>query len=120
MKPVTKLFLLVLILSACGLVTPFDTNILPTPVSDEYQDFAYQLAWAPDDSLIALATMTGLYVYDTKTYEQLAAFNEPHGAAAVFSHTYLAAGNNEGYIYFYDLESGKKTGEIFLPYKFTI
>ncbi|HSK89043.1 MAG TPA: hypothetical protein VK880_11835, partial [Anaerolineales bacterium] len=33
--------------------------------------------------------------------------------------TVLAASNNEGYIYFYDLKSGKKIGEIFLPYKFT-
>lgn len=30
----------------------------------------------------------------------------------------LAASNNQGYIYFYDLRSGKKTGEIFLPYTF--
>jgi WD40 repeat protein len=29
----------------------------------------------------------------------------------------LAAGNNEGYIYFYNVKSGEKTGEIFLPYK---
>lgn len=31
----------------------------------------------------------------------------------------LAASNNQGYIYFYDLKSGEKLGEIFLPYKFT-
>jgi WD40 repeat protein len=30
----------------------------------------------------------------------------------------LAASNNEGYIYFYNLKSGQKIGEIFLPYKF--
>jgi WD40 repeat protein len=32
--------------------------------------------------------------------------------------TVLAASNNEGYIYFYDIKRGKKIGEIYLPYKF--
>ena len=32
----------------------------------------------------------------------------------------LAASNNEGYIYFYKVENGKKTGEIFLPYKLIV
>ena len=32
--------------------------------------------------------------------------------------TILAASNNEGYINFYDLKSGEKIGEIYLPYKF--
>jgi WD40 repeat protein len=49
------------------------------------------MVWSPDDSLIALTANTGLYVYDTKTYRQLAAFDGLGGATAVFSKTYLAA-----------------------------
>jgi WD40 repeat protein len=90
MKFLTKLFLLVWVLSACGPVTPY-ADLLPTPVPQEYQDFAYQIVWAPDDSMVALTTSTGLYVYDTQTYEQLAAFNGLAGSTAVFSSAYLAA-----------------------------
>jgi len=32
--------------------------------------------------------------------------------------TILAASNNEGYIYFYDLKSGETIGKIYLPYKY--
>jgi len=91
MKPRIKLFLLVLIFAACAPVTPSNTDSMPTPVPQEYQDFSYQMVWAPDDSLMALTTNTGLYVYDTKTYKQLAAFDMLGGPTAVFSNTYLAA-----------------------------
>lgn len=91
MKLLTRLFLLVLILSACGPVTPAAISILPTPVSQELQDFSYQMVWSPDDSMIALTTNTGLYVYDTKTYQQLAVFDGLGGATAIFSNAYLAA-----------------------------
>ena len=90
MRILAKVFFpLILLLSACGPVTP------PTPVPQEYQDFAYQMVWAPDDSMIALTTNTGLYVYDTKTYKQLAAIHELAGGTAVFSRNYLAAVNHQ-------------------------
>jgi WD40 repeat protein len=77
-----------LILSACGPVTPVS---LPTSTPQEYQDFSYQMVRSPDDSMIALTANTGLYVYDAKTYRQLAAFDGLGGATAVFSKNYLAA-----------------------------
>lgn len=88
MKFLPSLLLFILILSACGPVTPVSP---PTSTPQEYQDFAYQMVWSPDDSMIALTTNTGLYVYDTKTYKQLAAFDGLGGATALFSKTYLAA-----------------------------
>jgi WD40 repeat protein len=91
MRFLIKPFLLVLVLCACAPVTPANTNVLPTPVEQEYPDFSYQMVWAPDDSMIALTTNTGLYVYDTKTYKQLAAFDGLGGATAVFGNKYLAA-----------------------------
>ena len=91
MKLSTKLFLFVLILCACGPVTPVNTDVLPSSIPQKYQDFSHQMIWAPDDSMIALTTNTGLYVYDTKTYEQLAAFDDLGGATAVFGNQYLAA-----------------------------
>ncbi len=91
MKLLTKFFLFALFLSACGPVTPADTSVLPTPAPQEVQDFSYRMVWSPDDSMIALTTNNGLYVYDTKTYKQLAAFDGLGGATVVFSDTYLAA-----------------------------
>ncbi|HET9911446.1 MAG TPA: hypothetical protein VFQ13_06110, partial [Anaerolineales bacterium] len=96
MKFLTTFFLLVLFLSACGPVTPAGTSILPTPVPQEVQDFAYQIVWSPNDSMIALTTNTGLYVYDPKTYKQLAAFEEFDGTTAIFSNSYLVAVNQNG------------------------
>lgn len=93
MKSLAKLFLLVLFVSACAPVTP-SKNILPSRVPEEHQDFAYEIVWAPGDSMIALATNTGLYVYDTSSYKQLAAFDGLSGAIAVFSSKYLAAVTN--------------------------
>jgi WD40 repeat protein len=95
MKFLTRFFLLALTLSACGPVTPFNTEMLPTPVPQEYQDFSYQIVWSRDDSMIALTTNTGLYVYDTKSYEQIAAFDELGGSTAVFSNRYLATVTNK-------------------------
>lgn len=94
MKVLISLFLFVLILSSCAPVTPAGT--LPTPVPQQLQDFASQMVWSLDDALIALSTNTGLYVYDTKTYKQLAAFDGQSGSPVVFSHSYLAAVNRKG------------------------
>ena len=89
MKFLPGLLLFILILSACGPVTPVST--FSTRVPQEYQDFSYQMVWSPDNSMIALTANTGLYVYDAKTYKQLAAFDGLSGATAAFSKTYLAA-----------------------------
>jgi WD40 repeat protein len=91
MKSLAKLFLLVLLISACGPVTPVSTESVPTRVPQETQAFAYPMAWSTDDSMIALATSTGLYIYDTKTYEQLKAFDGLDGSIVAFSNHYLAA-----------------------------
>lgn len=88
MKFLPTLLLFALIVSACGPVTPLS---LPTSTPREYQDFSYQMVWSADDSTIALTATTGLYVYDTKTYKQLAAFHGLGGATAFFSKRYLAA-----------------------------
>lgn len=93
MKILPKLLLFALILSACGPVTPVST--FSTRIPQEYQDFSYQMVWSPDDSMIALTTNTGLYVYDTKTYKQLTAFDGLGGATAVFSKSYLGAVTHE-------------------------
>lgn len=95
MKTPGKLLLCVLFLAACAPVTPARTDTLPTSEPQEFQDFSYQMSWSEDDSMIALTTMTGLYVYDTKTYRQLAVFKEAAGAGAIFSDSYLAAFSQE-------------------------
>jgi WD40 repeat protein len=84
MKFITKLFLFAWIISACA-------PVMPTRLPQEYQDFAYQMVWSPDDSLVALTTNTGFYVYGTESYKQLAAFDGLAGAMASFSNQYLAA-----------------------------
>lgn len=106
MKFLVKLILFVLTLSACGPVTPVQTELLPTPVPQEYRDFTYRMVWSPDDSMIALTTNTGLYVYDPKTHKQLAAFEEPRGATALFSESYLAAVSLEK-LFVWELEDFK-------------
>src|SRR5215213_4309758 len=95
MKFLAKLSLLVLILSACAPVASTNPNRLPKTLLRELQDYSYQMVWAPDDSMIALTTNTGLYIYDTKTYKQLAAFDGIGGATAAFSKKYLAVVTHE-------------------------
>ncbi len=69
---------------------------------------------------------SGLSVWNLSTYKKIFELSIPmvkgdgwRCGALNSNGTVLAASNNEGYVYFYDLESGKKIGEIFLPYKFT-
>ena len=95
MKIISRLLLLTIFLAACGPVTP----AMPQPeVSGtyEYQDFAYDIVWSQDEALVALTTLTGLYVYDVKTYAELFAFKQDGGWGAVFGKNYLAAFNNQG------------------------
>jgi len=96
MKIPAALSLFALLLSACGPVTPSDANILPAPVPQEVQDFSYQMVWSPDDSMIALTTNTGLYIYDTTTFRQLAAFTGFSGSTVAFASEYLIAINSRG------------------------
>lgn len=107
MKHIIKFVLLVFILSACAPIVPE-----PQVVEDtyEYQDFAYDIAWSKDESMIALTTLTGLYVYDSKTYEQIFAFEQSGGFGAIFGENYLATANHTG-VYIWRLEE-LETGEI--------
>ena len=89
MNFLAKLFLLILFISACGPVTPISPDAMSTRIPQEHQDFSYQMVWSADDSMIALSTNTGLYVYDTESYKQLAAFDGLAGATAIFSNKYL-------------------------------
>jgi len=91
MNSLAKLSLFILLISACGPVTPVGIDAMPTRVPQEYQDFSYQMVWSADDSMIVLSTNTGLYVYDTESYKQLAAFDGLAGATAIFSNKYLTA-----------------------------
>jgi WD40 repeat protein len=68
---------------------------------------------------------SGMGVWDLKDDQRIQEFSTPfvngdgwRAGALNSDGTVLAAGNNEGYIYFYDIKSGKKIGQIFLPYKF--
>ena len=93
MKFSAKLLLLVSILASCAPVRSDNSGKLT--VFQELPDFAYQMVWSPDDSMIALTTNTGLYIYDTKTYKQVAAFKDLSGATVVFGTQYLAAVTHE-------------------------
>ncbi|MDO9300949.1 MAG: hypothetical protein Q7T89_06175 [Anaerolineales bacterium] len=101
MKILIKLALFVFLLSACGPLTPITFDASSTPAIDEYQDFAYDIVWSQDDSMAALTTNTGLYVYDTKTYDQLFSFDQ-NGSTVVFGKKYMAFINWQG-LFVYDL-----------------
>lgn len=101
MKFLIKLFLFAFALSACGPLVPVTTEAVVTVTPNEYQDFAYDIVWSQDDSMVALTTGTGLYVYDTKTYKQLFSFDQD-GSTAVFGKKYMALINRQG-LFVYDL-----------------
>ena len=93
--------MIALIISSCTSGTSVSTN---TPSKRAiYQDFAYYLTWSPDDQLLSVTTQTGLYVYDTNTFEQLVAFADLGGSTAEFSSEYMAAINGES-LYVWDLK----------------
>jgi WD40 repeat protein len=94
MKVLTQLFLLLLIASAC---TPLaQSSAVPIPTLEERQDFGYVLSWSADDKLLSVTTNTGLYVYDTNTLKQVAAFPDLSGSTAEFSSEYMTAINQAG------------------------
>jgi hypothetical protein len=72
---------------------------------DQYQDFAYDIVWSRDDSMVALTTQTGLYVYNTKSYKELFSFDQ-NGSTAVFGEKYLAFINWQG-LFVYKLDGFK-------------
>ena len=96
MKHLTKLTLLFVILSACTPLASPTPEAALTPGIYKYQDFAYYMTWSSDDTLIALTTLTGLYVYDTNTQKQLAAFDKLSGSNVAFGKEYMAAINGDG------------------------
>jgi len=94
MKFQTRLVLFTLVLAACAPSSA--SHAVVTPGTYEYQDFAYEIAWSADDSMVALTTLTGLYLYDTKTHEQLFAFEQGSGWGATFSEKHLAVLGHDG------------------------
>jgi WD40 repeat protein len=106
MKTLIKLSLFVFFISACGPLTQVPPEVQLEVATFEYQDFAYNLTFSPDEKLIAMTTLRGLYVYDIKTAKELAAFEKPGGSAIIFSKKYLAAITNEG-LFVWDLKDYK-------------
>ena len=96
MKIPTRLALLFVFLSACAPFAPPTLEAALTPGIYKYQDFAYYMTWSSDDSMIALTTLTGLYVYDTNTQKQLAGFDKLSGSNVAFGKEYMAAINGDG------------------------
>jgi WD40 repeat protein len=105
MKILTKLSLFVFLLSACGPLTPAAPEASSPSVVTEYQDFAYDIVWSQDDSMVALTTGVGLYVHDTKTFKQLFSFDQ-NGSTVVFGKKYMAFINWQG-LFVYDLNGFK-------------
>lgn len=69
---------------------------------------------------------TGMSVWDLDIHLRLQEFTTPlingdgwRCGALNSDGSILAASDNQGYIYFYKVETGQKLGEIFLPYKFS-
>lgn len=96
MKFLTQLFLFVLVISACNPVAQSSVDVPSAPAIEERQDFGYFLAWSPDDRLLSVTTNTGLYVYDTNTFEQVAAFPDLRGSTVTISNEYMSAINHDG------------------------
>ena len=91
MKKLIWISLVSLAIHSCVSQAPLPP--VATTEQTEYQDFAYYLTWSSDDQLLSATTNTGLYVYDTKTYEQVAVFTGLGGATVEFSSEYMAAIN---------------------------
>src|SRR5690349_18651050 len=96
MKFSAILSLFALTVSACVPGGAVNTDMSSSPIPQEYQDFGYSLAWSPDDELIAVTANTGLYVYNTHTFEQLTAFSGLSGSTVDFSSNYMTAINSAG------------------------
>src|SRR5581483_9340488 len=105
MKLLSKFVAFALFFSACAplMMSPSPSA---TSIQAAYQDFGYYLTWSPDDDLITVATNTGLYVYDTRSYTQLAAFVRRSGSIVAFSQQYIAAVNGDG-MYLWGLKDYK-------------
>jgi WD40 repeat protein len=88
MRLLIQISMLVLIISACA---PEATKTYTT-----HQDFGYELNWSPNNTLLAVTTETGLYIYDIHTFKQVKSFSGFSGSAVVFSKDYLAAINGDG------------------------
>lgn len=105
MKNFVKISLFVFLLAACGPLVPIAPEAVSQPQVNEYQDYAYDVVWSQDDSMVALTTGTGLYVHDTKTFEKLFSFDQ-NGYTVVFGKKYMAFINWQG-LFVYDLNGFK-------------
>ncbi len=94
MKVLARLFLFVLIVSACNPIPA--ANVVSPPTVEERQDFGYFLSWSPGDQLLSVTANTGLYVYDANTLKQVAAFPGLGGATVALSNEYMSAINHDG------------------------
>lgn len=103
MKTLAKLSLFMFLLSACIPLTPVTSEEPFAPAGIKYQDFAYDIVWSQDNSMVALTTGTGLYVYDTKSHKQLFSFDQ-NDSTVVFGRKYMAFINWQG-LFVYDLNS---------------
>lgn len=101
MKTLAKLSLFMFLLSACIPLTPVTSEEPFAPAGIKYQDFAYDIVWSQDNSMVALTTGTGLYVYDTKSHKQLFSFDQ-NDSTVVFGRKYMAFINWQG-LFVYDL-----------------
>jgi WD40 repeat protein len=99
MKVLFQLFLILLIISACNPEEP--ASVVSPDRPEERQDFGYYLAWSPDDKLLSVTTNTGLYVYDTSNFKQVAALPGMSASTIDFSNEYMAAINHDG-LYVWD------------------
>jgi WD40 repeat protein len=105
MKNFVKLSLFVFLLAACGPLVQVTPEAVLQPEVNEYQDYAYDIVWSLDDSMVALTTGTGLYIHDTKIFEKLFSFDQ-NGSTVVFGKKYMAFINWQG-LFVYDLNGFK-------------
>ena len=101
MKVLAQLFLFLLIVSGCNPAVQPKAESSSLPATENRQDFGYSLAWSPDDKLLSVTTNTGLYVYDTSTLKQVAAFPDLSGVTVDLSNEFMAAIDNDG-LYVWD------------------
>lgn len=72
--------------------------------------YANDLAWSPDGKTLAVASSSGIYFYDTQTWQEQASFiNEKGPSKLTYSQdgTLLGFSTSEGNIHIWDIKQGK-------------
>ncbi len=103
-------------------------------LSQNYGDIASAIGWQrlSGDNRYAVVwgyaidgQNSGMSVWDLDVHLQVQEFSTPlingdgwRCGALNSDGSILAASDNQGYVYFYNVQTGQKLGEIFLPYKF--